>query len=85
MQICRAILFLTAFFMIVIYWLTTFVILGDAPFLAGPQDEADRAMAFFLRRTVISIGLVVALFVVFWRLARPQVAGKPKEVGSLLD
>jgi hypothetical protein len=80
----RTVLFLMAFFLIVIFWLSTFVILGDAPFLAGPQDEADRALAFFVKRTAISFCLLVALIVLWW-LTRSPIAGKPKGVGSPLD
>jgi hypothetical protein len=79
------VLYPTAICLIAVYWFSTFVILGDAPLLDGPQDEADRAMGFFIRRTAISLFLLVALFVL-QRLTRPRPVGKPGKVDpSLLD
>lgn len=46
-----------------IFWLSTFFILRDAPFFDGPRDEANRALALFMRDTAISLSLVVALFI----------------------
>jgi hypothetical protein len=84
MRIYRTLLFPVAYLLIAVFWLSTFVILGDAPLLDGPQDEADRALAFFLWRTTITFCLLVAV-VVLQQLTRRWVAGKPKGVGSLLD
>lgn len=79
------VLFPTAICLIAVYWLTTFVILRDAPFLDGPRDEADRALGFFVWRTAISLLLLVALFVL-QRLMRPWLEAKPRKVEpSLLD
>jgi hypothetical protein len=78
----RTILFLAAFSLIAIYWLSTFYILRDAPLLDGPQDEADAALAFFLRRTGISFLLMVALFVA---LIVPWPRGKPSKVEPWLE
>lgn len=84
MRADRTILFPVAFCLIAIFWLSTFVILGDAPLLAGPQDEADRALAFFVRRTAISLGLLAALFVLR-RLTRLRKPETPKDAGPPLD
>lgn len=62
MRIYQTILFPTAFGLIGIFWLSTLFILRDAPLLAGPVDEANRALALFVRDTTISLSLMVALF-----------------------
>jgi hypothetical protein len=85
MRTHQSILFLAAFGLIGVFWLSTLfiLILWNAPLLAGPVDEADRALAFFARDTAISLGLTVALFV-YRRRTRSCVAGKPREGGAPL-
>jgi hypothetical protein len=80
----QTVLFPTAVGLIVIFWLSTLFILRDAPLLDGPRDEANRALAIFMRDTVISLSLMVALFV-FRRRTQQWVAGKPREEGMQLD
>ncbi|MHC5540957.1 hypothetical protein ACYOEI_22270 [Singulisphaera rosea] len=77
-------LFPTGLGLICLFWFSTLSIIRHAPLLSGPRDEAERALAFFVRDTVISLGLMVALFV-FRRRIQPWVAGKPREGRTLLD
>jgi len=78
MRTYPTILFPTAFGLIGIFWLSTLFILRDAPLLDGPLDEANRALAIFVRDTAISLILMVVLLV-FRRRTRQWVAGNPRE------
>lgn len=63
MRAYQSILFPAAFGLVGIFWLSTLFILRNAPFLSGPVDEADRALAFFARDTAITASLTAVLFV----------------------
>lgn len=81
MRTYQTLLFYTAFGLIGIFGITTLFIVGDAPLLDGPQDEANRAMGIVVRNAAISLGLIAALSVIR-RRTQQRVAGKPREEGG---
>jgi hypothetical protein len=84
MRTYQTILFPAAFGPIGIFWLSTLFILREAPLFDGPLDEANRALAIFVRDTAISLSLMVALSV-FRRRTQQWAAGKPREGGMPLE
>jgi hypothetical protein len=77
------------YLLIAIFWLRTFVILGNSPLLDGPQNEANRAMAFFVGRTATCLLLGTAVCVLGWltrpRRKRVDARKKPKGASLPLD